>query len=231
MASGLNTSVLQHLHFSSFVDVGLWSELATAKLNSMRLNDDEALMWGSYAMPLPPARTRDLSMAPLSVVAAFCVDKDSLDSSAAPPHGSAFAPGAVKVVNTMESFKETDKKAFIELAGQRIVADIVSGEALNDTSLLSRWAMLVFSNLKAYTHTYWLAFPAVCTPKAATLSSQPAPVTQCLSLEQISQLHAGYSKLEGNRGSEGFFVISIADQGIGELSVLPLKKFEVYFRC
>jgi len=219
-------AVLQHLQFSSLVDVGLWSELAAAKLHSMRLSDEPAPIWGAYALPLPPSRNRDPSVAAPPPVATFCVERTSLDPSAETPAGSAVAPGLVKVVNTLEDFKETDKKGFIDSLGQGIVSDIDSGEAVRDPSRLIRWAMLVYSNLKAYTHTYWLAFPALCTPSAVQLVSPAVPLGGRLSSAQMAQLHTGCAQLRGDKGPDAFFVVIITGQGSGELSVLPLRCFE-----
>jgi ubiquitin-like modifier-activating enzyme ATG7 len=217
--------LLQHLQFSSQVDVGLWSELASAKLHSMRLSDAPAEIWGSYSVPAPAARNRDPSSAPPPASAKFCVERESLNQSFRPPAGYVKAPGSVTVVNTMEDFKETDKKAFIDAVGQHIVGDIDSGKAVQNPALLTRWAMLVYSNLKNYSHTYWLAFPAICTPTAATLCSQPSQISEHMTKSQISQLHCGYAALD-NPDDKGFFLVVAAKDG-GDVKVLPLRSFEV----
>ncbi len=218
-------SVLQHLQFSSQVDIGLWSELASAKLHSMRLSDAPADIWGSYSVPVPVARNRDPSSAPPPASAKFCIERDSLNQTARPSTGYVMAPGSVTVVNTLEAFKDTDKKAFIDAIGQHIVADIDSGEAVRNPALLSRWAMLVFSNLKNYSHTYWLAFPALCSPKAAIASSPPSPLWQHMSKSQIAQLHRGYSELN-KLEDKGYFIVTVS-QSSGDVALLPLCNYEV----
>jgi hypothetical protein len=97
----------------------------------------------------------------------------------------------IKVVNTIESFKELDKKAFIDSIGAEICAAIDNGGALDDPSVLTRWAMLVFSNLKTYSHIYWFAFPAI-SPQPPSLAFPAKPLASHLSASQQADLHKAY---------------------------------------
>mmetsp|Transcript_14832 Transcript_14832/g.37142 ORF Transcript_14832/g.37142 Transcript_14832/m.37142 type:complete len:688 (+) Transcript_14832:84-2147(+) len=222
MASGSGGKVLQHLPFSSQIDVALWSNLASHKLHSMRLSSEPVPLWGCYSPAPRLARNRDPSAAAPTPVARFCVERTAFEEVFAAPEASSVpAPGTVTVVNTLEEFKNTDKKAFLDSAGSRILADIDSGAAVTDPSLLSRFALLVFSDLKAFTHTYWLAFPALCLPSAPTLAADPSPLASCISHQQVEQLRAGYSALVGG-GCVGYFVVRLKG------SVVDVVSLEVY---
>ena len=85
------------------------------------------------------------------------------------------------------------KKLFIDRIGAEILTGIDSGAALDDPSILTRWAMLTFSNLKTYCHYYWLAFPAISLPIAA-VASPPIPICNRLAPGQLVQLHAAYKE-------------------------------------
>ena len=176
-----STAVLQHQPFSSTIDIGFWSELSTLKLDTLRLDDSARSIWGSYECGSRSSATG----------AKFLVGSESLDPSAQSSARFVRAPGTITVVNTVEAFKELDKKKIIEELGTLILDAIDSGAAIEDPSLLARWAMITFSNLKTYCHYYWLAFPAVSLPIPA-VASPPVPLSARLSPDQQAQLHAAY---------------------------------------
>ena len=123
----------------------------------------------------------------------FLVGNESLDANAQVSARFVRSPGTITVVNTVEAFKDLDKKRFIEELGNEILAAIDNGTAVEDPSILTRWAMITFSNLKTYCHYYWLAFPAVSLPSAA-IAPPPVPLSARLSPEQQAQLHSGYKE-------------------------------------
>lgn len=89
------------------------------------------------------------------------------------------AKGYIKNVNTIEEFKNIDKKAMITDAGRQVRTSasnvgrpsdtrqiweaIQDGTIYSVPSLLSSFAILSFADLKKYRFTYWFAFPALQT--------------------------------------------------------------------
>ena len=57
-------------------------------------------------------------------------------------------PGSILNVNTVEAFKEVDKKRLIEQVGSLVRDAIESGEYLTDPSILQRFVLLTFADLK-----------------------------------------------------------------------------------
>jgi hypothetical protein len=89
--------VLQHVAFASHVDVGMWADLATAKLHSMRLSSEPAAIWGCYG---PSLISRNRASA-ASTVPMFCIERDALDPNGTVPVHQAVARGTVSVVRTL----------------------------------------------------------------------------------------------------------------------------------
>ena len=75
-------------------------------------------------------------------------------------------PGSILNVNTVEAFKEVDKKRLIEQVGSLVRDAIESGEYLTDPSILQRFVLLTFADLKGlvckhYENKY---ISSKCTP-------------------------------------------------------------------
>lgn len=64
-------------------------------------------------------------------------------------------------MNTMESFKSLDKSQLIQSHGQQLLKDIQSNNIAEDPSLLHRFLLLVYADLKKYRLWYWMCFPAL----------------------------------------------------------------------
>lgn len=74
------------------------------------------------------------------------------------------ASGQVMNKNTLEGFKECDKKALLNSESTKLWAKITSGEAIKNPSVLSKFIVLMFADLKKYNFYYWFAFPALTLP-------------------------------------------------------------------
>jgi len=85
-------------------------------------------------------------------------------SAAQPPKFSHSAVGTIYNKNTIEEFKALDKNALLANEGKRLLADMKSGNMLKDTSLLARFFVLSFADLKSHSYYYWFAFPCPLTP-------------------------------------------------------------------
>ncbi len=66
----------------------------------------------------------------------------------------------------------------------QIWEDIKSGEALKNPSLLTRFIMLTFSDLKKYKFYYMFAFPALC-PSSPFQAQNPLPITDAFTTDEV----------------------------------------------
>jgi len=72
--------------------------------------------------------------------------------------------GSVAIKNTIESFKEVDKGAFIKSQGESIWETISSGDWLVRPNDLVRFSILMYADLKKFHYYYWFAFPSFALP-------------------------------------------------------------------
>lgn len=70
-----------------------------------------------------------------------------------------------------QEFRDCNKKDLLDKIGHDVFDSIRSGEAVNDPSLLSKFVLLTFADLKTYKFMYWLGVPAVLPETPFTYSS------------------------------------------------------------
>ncbi len=197
---------LKFQQFSSFVDFSFWHELTKRKLDEYRLSEEAVPLSGSFS-------TRGTSGQP----AYLRVDSDSFTKAA----GVSNCEGTLVNTNTIESFTGLDRKAIVERAAAQLSADLASGAAENDPSLLTRFAVITFADLKAYKFFYWFCFPTV-TSYRATLSGPIQAASDVLNAAQTKQLQQQF----GSRvaalvivGADGQVAVSELKRGSGNEKV------------
>ncbi|GKE81151.1 ubiquitin-like modifier-activating enzyme ATG7, partial [Tanacetum coccineum] len=85
------------------------------------------------------------------------------------------APGILYNTNTLEGFHALDKQGLLKSEAKKIWEDIRSGKADEDSSVLSRFLVISFADLKKFNFYYWFAFPAlVLDPPATLVDLRPA---------------------------------------------------------
>jgi ubiquitin-like modifier-activating enzyme ATG7 len=141
--------------------------------------------------------------------------------------------------NTLEDFKDWDKAALLRQVATTIWEDVLSGRAMAEPHLLSRFLLLTFADLKTHKFYYWFAFPAfaITPPFRATA---PTPLPTVLDPTQVDALRAGYARLAASSPAEGvephagapaFFAVrlSVSSQDSGASLVVeevgPLHKW------
>jgi len=102
--------VLQHLPFSSTIDVNFWSQLAALKLDELRLSSEPQPFWASYAPPVKGNREGADPSSTQPAIARFNVPGEAFDAHAVNPARAVRAPGSITILNTLDNFKELDKK-------------------------------------------------------------------------------------------------------------------------
>uniref|UniRef100_A0A3Q3J1I1 Ubiquitin-like modifier-activating enzyme ATG7 n=1 Tax=Monopterus albus TaxID=43700 RepID=A0A3Q3J1I1_MONAL len=179
-----NPAFLQFAPFSSALEAGFWHQLTQRKLNDYRLDESPKSIKGYYyngdSDGLPTRLTLEFS--------AFDVDGPT-------PAHCCPAIGTLYNTNTLDAFKTTDKKALLEKEAKEIWDAIQSGAALKDPSVLCRFILLTFADLKKYHFYYWFCFPALCFSEGIKIIQQPSVLEQVFSAKQIIALQEAYDGL------------------------------------
>lgn len=124
--------------------------------------------------------------------------------------------------NTIEEFKEADKKQLVHKE-QEIIWNLIKSSSLENLKdldkLLARFILLTFVDIKKYKVTYWFSFPAFNYPSTLTTSS-PVQITNLFNANQLQDLKEQfYSTVK-----EIYFIVSVeADQN---LKLYPIQDYE-----
>lgn len=159
----------------SAVDVSFWFDFSKKKLDIFKLSEEPVSITGYHT-------TGNAMTEPH-----FILSGDSFQDEFKPPRAHFSSPGSFFNVNTLDSFKSLDKKQLLQKFGSKIWEDIVSGTALEDLSLLSRFFVIAFADLKKYHYYYWFAFPAFAVDLSTVLSEKN--VTDIWTKDQVLQLN------------------------------------------
>uniref|UniRef100_A0A3B3YCV7 Ubiquitin-like modifier-activating enzyme ATG7 n=1 Tax=Poecilia mexicana TaxID=48701 RepID=A0A3B3YCV7_9TELE len=196
---------LQFAPFSSALEAGFWHQLTQKKLNDYRLDESPKCIKGYYyngdPVGLPTRLTLEFS--------AFDVDGPT-------PARCCPALGMLYNTNTLDAFKAADKKALLEKEAKEIWEAIQSGAALKNPSVLCRFILLTFADLKKYHFYYWFCFPALCFPEALKIIQPPVILEEVFSPKQISALQEAYDSLCIKRGITAvpFFLMKYTDDAV-----------------
>ncbi|KAI4304413.1 hypothetical protein MLD38_039927 [Melastoma candidum] len=149
--------ILQFAPFQNQVDEGFWHRLSSLKPNKLGIDDSPIPITGYYA----PCSHAQLS------------NHLSLLSESLPPELSELATLQPSTSMSVEAFEIWD--------------DIHSGKAVEDSTVLSRFLVISFADLKRWSFYYWFAFPALVLEPAATLINIK-PALQWLSTVEAESL-------------------------------------------
>ncbi|XP_076957062.1 ubiquitin-like modifier-activating enzyme atg7 [Bidens hawaiensis] len=162
-------SVLQFAPFQSSIDEGFWHGLCSLKLNKFKTNEDPIPIMGFYAPCSNPHVSTHFNLLGQSL---------STESGELPTRGNrnkCSVPGTLYNTNTFEGYQAIDKKTLLKAEGNKIWDDIRSGKVEEDSSLLLRFLIVSFADLKRFHFNYSIAFPAlVLDPPATLVDLKPA---------------------------------------------------------
>uniref|UniRef100_A0A3B4USY6 Ubiquitin-like modifier-activating enzyme ATG7 n=1 Tax=Seriola dumerili TaxID=41447 RepID=A0A3B4USY6_SERDU len=208
---------LQFAPFSSALEAGFWHQLTQKKLDDYRLDESPKCIKGYYyngdPVGLPTRLTLEFS--------AFDVDGPT-------PARCCPAIGTLYNTNTLDAFKTADKKALLEKEAKEIWDAIQSGAALKDPSILCRFILLTFADLKKYHFYYWFCFPALCFPEGIKIVQQPSVLEQVFSAKQIAALQEAYDGLCLRRETSAvpYFLMKYTDDTV---QLAPLGDWDTFF--
>jgi ubiquitin-like modifier-activating enzyme ATG7 len=208
--------IVQFAPFSSLVQPSFWHELTNVKVDVLRLSDEALPVWGSYTAGrtvVDRETGREIALG-----CNFSIGADAFDKSFQPSAGATGAIGVLKNYNTIEEFKASDKTALFNRESNKIWEGIV---ATKDTSLLNRFLLITFADLKKYKYFYWFAFPAFVSKPAWEITGTGwTPATDVLPHETLVSVHVQLRDM-----TTPFFLIRQSDT----THVAPVEQFEEFF--
>lgn len=138
-----------------------------------------------------------------------------------PPSGSVLATGTFKNFNTIEEFKTADKTALFNQEAQHIWDHILS---TRDSSLLNRFLLITFADLKKYKYYYWFAFPAFVSKPAWEIAEEGwKSATEEFKPEQLAEIHG---HIRAQTAPSPFFLVR---EEAGTTSIAPVESYESFF--
>ncbi|RUS69787.1 hypothetical protein EGW08_022454 [Elysia chlorotica] len=191
-------SVVRYAPFASSVDPGFWHKLSAKKLDEYGLDDSARCIHGFYT------NGSAAGIAPF-----VTVDHSAFSSEWAPPRRSFTANGVLYVINTIDKFKDMDKKALLVTESNKLWENIKTGAVLQSPEKLCPFVLLTFADLKKYHFYYWFAFPALKFPeKPTSFTELPVTLQQKLSEKELACLVSAYDTFQNNLETfSGFFLV------------------------
>lgn len=208
---------LQFAPFSSALEAGFWHQLTQKKLNDYRLDESPKCIKGYY-----------YNGDPLGLPTRLTLEFSAFEADSPTPARCCPAVGTLYNTNTLDAFKTTDKKALLEREAKEIWDAIQSGAALNDPSILCKFILLTFADLKKYHFYYWFCFPALCFPEGVKIIRQPSALEQVFSPKQIAALQEAYDVLCIKRGTTAvpYFLMKYTEDTV---QMAPLGDWDKFF--
>ncbi|KAH6829155.1 ThiF family protein [Perilla frutescens var. hirtella] len=179
-------SILQFAPFQSAVDEGFWHRLSSLKLNKLGIDESSIPITGFYA----PSSHRQVSNHLTLFTESLPSESNEQSFKPAISRGNRNRcpiPGILYNTNTLEGFQALNKQSLLKAEAKKIWEDILSGKVEEDCSLLSRFLIISFADLKKWSFHYWFAFPAlVLDPPATVVNLKPA--TQWFFVEEAESV-------------------------------------------
>ncbi|VDL19125.1 unnamed protein product [Hymenolepis diminuta] len=184
--------------FDSVVDTTFWHVLSKKKLEDYRLDEGPFPMFGQFTNGTPPGVSPRMSF-----------DYASMNETEATPGGNLFnALGYVYVLNTVESFRQLDKKTHITNFGRKYICEVINVQhdfLLHPNKLLI-FSLLTYCDLKNHKFYYWFAFPAVKQDKKPKLVTK-TPIGKEFTESQMTSLLQSYDNWR-KQSSDAFFCLN-----------------------
>ncbi|TPX37245.1 hypothetical protein SmJEL517_g01103 [Synchytrium microbalum] len=233
------SNLLQFEPLSSAVEATFWHQFSQRKIDVYKLDDSAVDVYGYYStgqvLSIPQPKS-DAHVAE-AIPARLCLGVGAFDgrhvTCGLPPY-SFRAPGVLKNTNTIEEFQSVDKNKLFKDTANRIWDDIVSGSAINSPSLLNRFILLTFADLKKYRFYHWFAFPALLPEQTFNVTSAVS-ISVYFNPEQIESLRTSYNTFRGLPESHeaapndtGFFLIRKEEES-NTVDVAKLVNWDDFF--
>lgn len=198
---------LQYMRWSSGVQVPFWQALADQKLETMKLSEAPVPLGVAYE----PARALDDSPA---AAMRFVVTPSSLGAGVSASGGNIVAaPGQLFVFNQFDTFKALDKNKLLADTAKAVWDDILSGAATGDTSLLNRFVLITFADLKTWKFYYWFCFPGLSLPSSdgsqPTLTEPAQTASEALGDTTVALMQTAIAAYRAQDSAQSVFVVAL----------------------
>lgn len=210
-------SILQFAPLQSSIDEGFWHRLSSLKLNQWGLDESAVPITGFFAPCSHPRVSNHLTLLSESLPSQTSEQSSSTMSTHTNRNRCAI-PGTVYNMNTIEGFLGLDKQSLLKAEAEKILADIHAGRIEEDCTLLSRFLLISFADLKKWRFYYSLAFPALVLDPPATLVDLK-PASECFSLKEAESLAAACNEWRSSSTTSGvpYFLVTIASNSHARL--------------
>ncbi|KAI9287037.1 hypothetical protein BC943DRAFT_320536 [Umbelopsis sp. AD052] len=209
------SKIVQFAPFQSAVEAPFWHALAKKKLDIFQLSDDDQAIIGFYSSG---QSVRDATTGrSVEIPPRLSVSNESLESS---PHEALQnlqvnnfpAPGNLKNTNTIEDFKNADKKAILNIASDKVWQAIVSGESDTCPMQLVNFTILTYADLKKHKFYYWFSFPALLPSSPWTFVNETGPSTinesfSTIEIDSLQETYMEYKSQNQADGNSAFFLV------------------------
>uniref|UniRef100_A0A8C9UXB8 Ubiquitin-like modifier-activating enzyme ATG7 n=1 Tax=Scleropages formosus TaxID=113540 RepID=A0A8C9UXB8_SCLFO len=209
---------LQFAPFCSALEAGFWHQLTQRKLNEYRLDESPKSIKGYY-----------YNGDPVGLPTRLTLEFSAFDVKGPTPARCCPAVGTLYNTNTFEAFKSCDKKALLEAAASEIWEAIKSEKSLEDPSVLCRFILLTFADLKKYRFFYWFCFPALCFSEGIRILQPPISLEERFSPTQIEALQGSYDELCQRSGTTAvpYFLVKYTEDTV---QLAPLHSWRDFFK-
>ncbi|GJM93912.1 hypothetical protein PR202_ga10507 [Eleusine coracana subsp. coracana] len=200
---------------------GFWDALRRLKLDVLGTDDSPLPITGqlpnithSLDIELNRHLSSDLRLCPESLV------PPSVNSYGNRNHCP--VPGTLINTNNMKGFQNLDRELLLRAEAKKILHDIISGKVEEDPSLLLRFLVISFADLKNWKVHYNVAFPSLVFNTKMTLLSQKF-ASKVLSKKEAASLYSSLRKWRSDTETivVPFFLVSISSDS--SASVRQLK--------
>lgn len=209
--------VVQFAQFSSIVQPTFWHELSRLKLEVLRLSDETVTLTATYSTGRT-VKDRNTGQ-DVALGCNIALGGEGLSENYSPPHLSVPARGILKNYNTIEEFKNADKRALFNKLSDEIWDSIIQN---HDATSLTRFLLITFTDLKKFKFYYWFAFPAFAAQPLWEIDDGWTAAESHFSEAQLSSLTKQLSLQ-----ARAFFIVRPA-QG-DSVEVAPVQDFTAFF--
>ncbi|KAM6493777.1 hypothetical protein JOM56_010138 [Amanita muscaria] len=207
--------------FSSLVEPSFWHNLTDLKVDVLKLNDDALQVFASYttARYIKDSKTGQ----DRAVSSPLRVSGESLQNEYQVPPTAIPVTGTFKNYNTIEDFKATDKRAMLNEEAEKIWDHIITKR---DTSLLNRFLLVTFADLKKYKYSFWFCFPAFKAEPSWQIDEADRwkEAFETFSHEQLSSI---YEQLAARQALLPYFLVK--STSASEVVIAPVEEYEGFF--
>ncbi|KIJ16262.1 hypothetical protein PAXINDRAFT_168437 [Paxillus involutus ATCC 200175] len=176
--------VIQFAPFASLVQPAFWHELTRMKIDVLRLSDESLKVTGSYSVGRS-IRDRETGQ-DIALGCNLSLGADAFEGEPQIPAMSVPASGVFKNYNTIDDFKAADKAALFNDVANEMWSNAIDKR---DSSKLTQFLLITFSDLKKYQYYYWFAFPAFVAKPAWEISENGwKGVDEQLSTAQLASI-------------------------------------------